>query len=92
MTVAILATTIPSTAIAGGPTVQGCHETSYRNGTIVVVARYAGCFVGREPNGDVNFIQWQNGTATTGLAVWKKRPDGKCFTLAEDPNWSICVD
>jgi hypothetical protein len=75
-----------------GPKVQDCYETSGRNGKTRVIAKYGGCFVGRQSDGSVNFIQWKNGTATTGLAVWKRRSDGKCFTLQEDPLWSICAD
>jgi hypothetical protein len=74
-----------------GPKVQDCYETGKRNGRPVILAKYS-CFVGRESNGSVNFIQWEHGTATTGLAVWKRRSDGKCFTLKEDPQWSICAD
>jgi hypothetical protein len=75
-----------------GPKVQECYETTKKNGRIVIVAKHGACFVGRESDGSVNFIQWKHGTATTGLAVWKRRVDGKCFTLKESPGWSICAD
>lgn len=80
------------TMAQAGPKVQECYETTKKKGRVVIVAKHGACFVGRESDGSINFIQWKHGTATTGLAVWKRRVDGKCFTLKEDPDWSICAD
>ena len=69
-----------------GPTSASC--TAYMSGK--VVARY-NCLVGTSQGGQVNFIQWEDGTASTGLGGWVKA--GKdCFAASEQRNWKICRD
>lgn len=69
-----------------GPTSASC--TAYMSGK--VVARYS-CLVGTGQGGQVNFIQWEDGTASTGLGGWVKA--GKdCFAASEQRSWKICRD
>lgn len=75
-----------------GPKVQDCYETRRSGNATRVIARHSGCLVGRDSNGNINFIEWKNGTATTGLRVWERLSNGKCFSMSEDQNWSICAD
>jgi hypothetical protein len=69
-----------------GPTSASC--TAYMSEK--VVARY-NCLVGTGQGGQVNFIQWEDGTASTGLGGWVKA--GKdCFAASEQRSWKICRD
>lgn len=69
-----------------GPTSTSC--TAYMSGK--VVARY-NCLVGTGQGSQVNFIQWEDGTASTGLGGWVKA--GKdCFAASGQRNWKICRD
>jgi predicted negative regulator of RcsB-dependent stress response len=61
--------------------------TAYANSK--VAAQYT-CLA-RDTNGKVNFIQWEHGTASTGLGGWKQAGT-KCFASAENLSWKICVD
>ena len=69
-----------------GPTSMQC--TAYANNK--VVARY-NCLAGRDASGKINFIQWEDGTASTGLGGWKQA-GAKCFAAEESPSWKICVN
>ena len=70
----------------GGPASKKC--TAYASGK--KVAQY-NCLASRDTGGGVNFIQWEHGTASTGLGGWKK--SGKnCFASSEEPTWRICVN
>lgn len=55
-----------------------------------VVATY-NCLRGRDGAGRINFIQWSEGTASTGLGGWK-RSGSHCFAASEEPRWKICAD
>ena len=69
-----------------GPTSASC--TAYMSDK--VVARY-NCLVGTGQGDQVNFIQWEDGTASTGLGGWVKA--GKdCFAASGQRNWKICRD
>ena len=69
-----------------GPTGASC--IAYMNDK--VVARY-NCLAGTDHSGSVNFIQWEHGTASTGLGGWVQ--SGKsCFAASEEPRWKICRD
>jgi hypothetical protein len=69
-----------------GPTSASC--TAYMSGK--AVARY-NCLLGTGQGGQVNFIQWEDGTASTGLGGWVKA--GKdCFAASEERSWKICQD
>lgn len=67
-----------------GPTGTSC--TAYMNEK--VVARY-NCLAGTDQSGRVNFIQWDDGTASTGLGGWV-RSGKNCFAASEEPRWKIC--
>jgi len=67
-----------------GPTGSSC--TAFMNGK--VVARY-NCLVGSDQSGRVNFIQWEDGTASSGLGGWV-RSGNDCFAASEEPRWKIC--
>lgn len=67
-----------------GPTGAAC--TAYMNEK--VVARY-NCLAGIDQRGSVNFIQWEHGTASTGLGGWV-RSGKNCFAASEEPRWKIC--
>lgn len=67
-----------------GPTGASC--IAYMNDK--VVARY-NCLAGTDQNGSVNFIQWEDGTASTGLGGWV-RSGKNCFAAREEPRWKIC--
>jgi hypothetical protein len=67
-----------------GPT--GSHCTAYAEGK--PVAEYH-CLSSKDVNGNVNFIQWPDGTASTGLGGWK-RQGRNCFASTESPEWKIC--
>ena len=69
-----------------GPVSSKC--TAFANSK--VVAQY-NCFAGMDVNNKVNFIQWEHGTASTGLGGWKRVGD-KCFASNESPSWKICVN
>lgn len=69
-----------------GPTGSSC--TAYMNDK--VVAQY-NCLAGTDQSGKVNFIQWDDGTASTGLGGWK-RSGNNCFAATEQPQWKICRD
>jgi len=69
-----------------GPTSTSC--TAYMNGN--AVGNY-NCLVGIDQNDNVNFIQWEDGTASTGLGGWK-RSSRNCFTASESQGWKICKD
>jgi hypothetical protein len=49
------------------------------------------CLVGRDPDGRVNFIQWDGGTASTGLGGWT-RVSNNCFAASENSSWRICPE
>jgi hypothetical protein len=69
-----------------GPTGTSC--TAYMNSG--VVGRY-NCLVGIDSAGHVNFMRWDDGTASTGLGGWVR--EGKnCFAASEERNWKICRD
>lgn len=53
-----------------------------------VIARY-NCLAGTDQSGSVNFIQWEHGTASTGLGGWA-RSGKNCFAASEEPRWKIC--
>jgi hypothetical protein len=53
-----------------------------------VVGTY-NCLVGRDLNGAVNFIQWEDGTASTSLGGWQ-RAGNDCFAASEESQWKIC--
>jgi hypothetical protein len=69
-----------------GPTPGSC--TAFMSGA--VVATY-NCLRGRDGAGRINFIQWSDGTASTGLGGWK-RSGSHCFAASEEPRWKICAD
>ena len=69
-----------------GPASMQC--TAYANSK--VAAQYT-CLASRDTNGKVNFIQWEHGTASTGLGGWKQA-GSKCFASTENPSWKICVN
>ena len=69
-----------------GPASMQC--TAYANSK--VTAQYT-CLASRDTNGKVNFIQWEHGTASTGLGGWKQA-GSKCFASTENPSWKICVN
>jgi hypothetical protein len=69
-----------------GPRSATC--TAYMSGS--VVATY-NCIAGTDQSGSVNFIQWEDGTASTGLGGWT-RSGKNCFAASEQPRWKICRD
>ena len=71
-------------AEANGPSTSSC--TAYSNGK--VVGNY-NCLAGRDANGAINFIQWEDGTASTGLGGWR-RVTKDCFAASEYSKWKIC--
>jgi len=71
-------------AEANGPRTSSC--TAYSNDK--VVGNY-NCLAGRDANGAINFIQWEDGTASTGLSGWR-RSSKNCFASSENPKWMIC--
>jgi hypothetical protein len=76
----------PAAHAQQGPTPGSC--TAFMNGA--VVATY-NCLRGRDSAGKINFIQWSDGTASTGLGGWK-RSGSHCFAASESPQWKICAD
>jgi len=72
--------------VQSGPKSERC--SAYASGK--VVAKY-NCLASRDTGGAVNFIQWENGTASTGLGGWK-RSGKNCFASSESPTWKICID
>jgi hypothetical protein len=77
---------LPAADAQQGPTPGSC--TAFMNGA--VVATYD-CLSGRDSAGRINFIQWSDGTASTGLGGWK-RSGSHCFAASESPQWKICAD
>ena len=69
-----------------GPASKPC--TAYMNSQ--VVARY-NCLASRDADDRINFIQWSDGTASTGLGGWM-RSWNNCFSASEQPQWKICAD
>lgn len=83
--IVVFGTTTPTFA-QQGPTNASC--TAYMNGK--AVAGYS-CLAGTDQSGRVNFIQWEDGTASTGLGGWV-RNSKNCFAASETPSWKICRD
>ena len=81
---AVLLGTIRPGFTQQGPTGASC--TAYMNEK--VVARY-NCLAGTDQSGSVNFIQWEDGTASTGLGGWVRRGKNR-FAASEEPRWKIC--
>ena len=78
---------VPNESLAQqGPTSRSC--AAYMNSQ--VVARY-NCLAGKDADGRINFIQWSEGTASTGLGGWK-RSGNSCFAASEQPQWKICAE
>jgi hypothetical protein len=69
-----------------GPTPGSC--TAFMNAAVVATYK---CLRGRDSAGRINFIQWSDGTASTGLGGWK-RSGSHCFAASESPQWKICAD
>ena len=68
---------------------KGARCTAYASGK--TVAKY-NCLASRDSSGNINFIQWEHGTASTGLGGAWKRAGKDCFASSESPTWKICLD
>jgi hypothetical protein len=69
-----------------GPRSATC--TAYMSGNVVGTYN---CLAGTDQSDSVNFIQWEDGTASTGLGGWR-RSGKNCFAASEQPSWKICRD